>query len=211
MGAAPGGAGAAAGCSWEGYAYAGYRGPAVAAGVAARIAVLSAPAVSSGHVGAWVGFGGAGLGPGGSDEWIQAGVAGYPDGRSELYYEVVLPGSTQVTYVALRPLGVGGSALVAVVESALRPGYWRVLVDGRPVSPPIRLPGSHGAWRPLATAETWDGDQAACNRYRYGFSQLAVAPRPGGGWQAFPLREPIQDPGYRVLPARDGFTASSAW
>jgi hypothetical protein len=61
-----------------------------------------------------------------------------------------------------------------------------VLLDGKPVSPVIVLPGSHGSQRPIATAESWDGGVIGCNRFSYRFTGLAAATRLGGRWGAHP-------------------------
>jgi hypothetical protein len=62
----------------------------------------------------------------------------------------------------------------------------------------IYLPGSHGAWRPLATAESWNGDSlGTCNAFAFRFERIRVATRPGGGWT--PIRgRVLADAGYRV-------------
>src|SRR5262249_16867814 len=97
---------------------------------------------------------------------------------------------------------------IAVLELPGRNGWWRVLVDGRSVSPPLYLPGSHGAWPPVATSESWDGGQADCNnRFDYAFSGVAAAARPGGAWGAVPSWGVLQDAGFAVTPSADGFVA----
>jgi hypothetical protein len=197
-------------CGDGGYAYAGYESTTAAFGVAARLQLLDAPRVSNGHVAGWVGVGGPGMGPHGEDEWLQAGYAAFPDGRSELYYEYASPLTPAPVYVALRKLGPGETHAVAVEEVAGERGAWRVTVDGRAVSRAIRLPGSHGAWRPVATSESWDGGVRSCNDFAYAFRTVAIATRPGGGWRPFPLADRIQDRGYRVTRAAAGFTAEPA-
>jgi hypothetical protein len=79
-----------------------------------------------------------------------------------------------------------------------------VWVDGRPVSPPLHLRGSSGRWRPIATAEAWDGGRASCNRFSYGFEDVAVATGRGGGWKTFRSGHRFQDSGFRVLASRSG-------
>jgi len=197
-------------CGWEGYSYAGYRSPVQAYGVAGRLALRARADVRSGHVAAWLGVGGSGFAPGGGDAWVQAGLAGFADGRAELYYEYATPSMRKPRYVAVAPLAARAAHDVAVQERRARPGAWRVLVDGRPVGSPIVLPGSHGAWRPIATAESWDGGVRTCNRFAFDFSDVAVATAPGGRWRPFALTDPIQDPGYRVSPRASGFTARAA-
>lgn len=47
-------------------------------------------------------------------------------------------------------------------------------VDGMKVGDPVTLPGSHGLFQPVATAENWDGGVAgSCNRYDFDFSNSA--------------------------------------
>ena len=196
-------------CGYPGYSYAGFQSATPAYGVAGRVTARSAPDVQSGHVAAWVGVGGSGMGPGGTDEWVQVGIAGHGDGGQELYYEYARPGMTDALYVSLGRVAVGEPHDVAVQERATQPGAWRVRVDGRPVGPLIVLPASHGAWRPIATAETWDGGIRGCNRYSYAFSNLAIATKPGGGWQPFSLAHPMQDPGFAVSARPSGFAAST--
>lgn len=196
-------------CGYAGYSYAGFQSPVAAYGVSGRLTALSAPVVANGHVAAWIGVGGAGLGPNGADEWLQVGIVGHPGGRSELYYEYAAPGANEPVFVTLGAVAPGESHDVAVQERASQPGAWRVWLDGQRVSPPIVLPGSHGAWRPIATAETWDGGTRGCNRYGYDFMTLAIATRPGGGWQPFPLTQLLQDPGFTVSARASGFSAST--
>jgi hypothetical protein len=196
-------------CGYSGYSYAGFQSPVTAYGVSGRLTALTPAGVGSGHVAAWIGVGGAGMGPNGSDVWLQIGIAGYPNGRSELYYEYATPGMTDATYVSLGWASPGVAHDVSVQERATQPGAWRVWLDGQSVSPAIVLPGSHGAWRPIATAETWDGGIRGCNRYGYDFSSLAIATKLAGGWQAFPLTRMIQDPGFSVSARASGFAAST--
>jgi len=197
-------------CGWEGYSYAGYQSPVQAYGISGRLALRARADVRNGHVAAWIGVGGSGLAPGGGDAWLQVGISGFADGRAELYYEYVTPSMPKPRYVTIRPLALGETHNVAVQERPAQLGAWRVLVDGRRASPSILLPGSHGAWRPIATAESWDGGTRTCNRFAYDFSNLAVATSYGGGWQPFALTDPIEDPGYRVSPRASGFVASAA-
>jgi hypothetical protein len=163
------------------------------------LTALTEPAVANGHVAAWVGVGGAGQGPGGSDAWLQVGlsaVAGVDD--SGLYYEVVRPGKPP-RYTFLGDVRPGEAHDVAVLEVAGRPGTWRVWVDGKARTAAIALPGSSGRWRPIATAETWDGGRRVCNRFDFSFARVRVAGRPGGSWRPFVGAERFQDPGYRVV------------
>ena len=196
------------GC-WSGYSYAGVQSPSSSYGVSGTIAMLTAPAVANGHVAAWVGVGGAGLGPGGSDEWVQVGIARDAGAGDTLYYEVKRPGDTTAQYVALGPVAAGETHKIAVLERGGRRDAWHVWVDGARVSPALVLPGSHGAFQPIATAESWDGGASVCNRYAYSFGDLAVATTPGGSWQPFQLAHVLRDPAYQLTLRAAGFTASS--
>lgn len=193
-----------------GYSYAGFQSPTAAYGISGRVMLSSAPTVQGGHVAAWIGVGGTGLGPNATDEWVQVGVAGFPDGRSELYYEYQLPDQPKPTYVALARVSPGVPHDVAVYERPTQQNAWRVMVDGIKVSQPIVLPGSHGAWRPIATSESLDGGAQLCNSLAYDFSNLAVATTYGGGWQPFALARPLLDDGYRLVPRSSGFATSAA-
>jgi hypothetical protein len=195
--------------SCDSYSYAGFLNPQAAFGVSGRLTLSAAPVVIDGHVGAWIGVGGAGMGPNGSDAWVQAGISGFPDGHSELYYEVQLPGQKSPQYVSLGRVAPGESHDVAVYERPTQQNAWRVVVDGVKVSAPIVLPGSHGVWRPIATTENWDGGTGACNRFAYDFSNLAVATQQGGGWQPFALTRALQDAGLKLSARSSGFAASA--
>ncbi len=189
---------AAAACGLSGYSYAGVEASRPASGVSARLTALAAPVVQSGHVAAWVGVGGAGAAPDGSDEWLQAGLSASPFGASELYYEVAQPGSDPQYVTIAADVPAGATHAVSVLEVKGHPGTWRVWVDGSPVTGPIALPGSHGAWNPIATAESWDGGTPSCNGFSYRFDDVRLAAQPGGSWQALRSGTWLQDPGYRV-------------
>jgi hypothetical protein len=208
--AAGGSSPAHAACGAGGYSYAGVRAGAPAHGISARLTALRKPNVQNGHVAAWVGVGGVGLGPGGSNEWLQAGIAAFPSGASELYFEVALPGRKPVFVTLRRNVPQGSSHVIAVVEDPSRPGAWQVRLDGRVASSSIFLPGSHGAWAPVATSETWDGGVPSCNSYMYRFDQVRLATTPGGGWTTLTGGVRLQDPGYRVLRESFGFVADGA-
>jgi hypothetical protein len=195
---------------WAGYSYDGVQSPTRAFGVSGQITLDQRSSVSAGHVAAWIGVGGAGLGPGGSDEWVQAGIAHDAGGQDLLYYEFKRPGDASPTYVTL---GVAQPAVphsFVVYERASQRDAWRVMLDGQKVSGPIVLPGSHGAFQPVATAENWDGGVAGtCNRYAFDFSSLAVESQYGSGWQAFDLSRVLRDPAYALSLRASGFTATS--
>lgn len=185
---------ASGGCGTSGYSYAGFQHARAAPGIRATVTPLERPEVESGHVAAWVGVGGRGQGAGGTDAWIQIGISTFSDGASQLYYEV----NRNRTGPRYTPLGVAVGVLhrVAVRELASRRGWWRAWLDGKPVSPAVHLPGS-GRWRPIATAEAWDGGRRVCNRFAYRFAAVAVVTR--GSWSSFVVGHRFQDAGYRVV------------
>jgi hypothetical protein len=195
---------AAASCASYPYTYAGISSSNARFGVAARISAVRQPNVLKGHVAAWVGVGGLGLGPHSTDEWLQVGISAKPGRSPALYYEVALP-HQPARYVELqRDVPVGRAYDVAVLESRRYPGSWRVWVNGTKMTRPIYLPGSHGAWGPIATAESWNSNHTGtCNAYAFRFSEVRVATEPGGDWRPFEGRV-LADAGYRLEHERDG-------
>lgn len=158
---------ASAGCGGLGYAYAGFVADGPADRVAASIRPLIEPEVRSGHVAAWVGIGGMGVGPRGEDAWLQTGISAFPDGRRELYVEIKLP-RRDASYLRLGRSG-SGTHRFGVIE--VRPNTWRAWLDGRPVTGPVVLPGSHGTWKPVVVAETRT-ESSRCNRYAFRFDRI---------------------------------------
>jgi hypothetical protein len=194
--AAPGRAQAA--CGSSGYAYAGLGASHRAYGVATWLQSVATPEVLSGHVAGWVGVGGPGAGPNGTDEWIQVGFSAFPGGSTSLYYEVALPHQAPQYHEVAAGLPAGSTHKVAVVELRTRRSWWSVVVDNHAVGDPVYLPASHGAWRPLATTETWGAGSFVCNRFSYRFGSVSVATRPGGGWQRLKSHYTFQNHGYRI-------------
>ena len=188
---------AAGASATDGYTYAGVEGWSATHGVAASLTATERPVVSAGHVAAWVGFGGFGAGPGGSDEWIQAGVSARPDGTLHAYYEVTLP-NKQPRYVQVgRSLRPHSPVRVVVFEVAHQPSWWRIWVDGRPVTAPIYLPGSRG-WSPTASGESWDGGTGAGNAFAFRFDRLRIVARRGGTWGPWSDTSAFHDAGAGV-------------
>jgi hypothetical protein len=171
-------------CGTGGYSYAGVASSTHAYGIGATITPLSGFNVLSGHVAGWVGVGGPRQGPNGSDEWLQVGFSGFPElAGNDLYYELALPGKTPTYHQLASNLPLGKAARIAVLEMHKRPNVWRVWLNGTAVSQPIYMPGSHGRWSPIATAESWDGGTAStCNGFLYRFHRVSIAHVPGGGW-----------------------------
>jgi hypothetical protein len=206
------GAGNALACGSSGYTYAGLASTARAHGVSARVTAIGAPVVQNGHVAGWIGVGGPKEGPNGADEWLQVGFSGFAGtDRSSLYYEVTRPGTAPTYREVESDLPVGTVRRLAVLEQSGKPNWWRIWVDGQPVGQPIYLPGSHGAWRPVATAESWGGGQSAvCNGFAYRFDEIAVARQPGGSWQRLAGASRILSSGFRLSqPSAASFVAAS--
>lgn len=185
-------------CGKAGYSYAGFRSADRGHGVRATLVALTRPSVSDGHVAAWVGVGGAGLGPHGSDQWLQVGLAAFNGSGSRLYFEVTTGGAAPRYHEIDSSVAPGQRSRVAVLEMSTRPSWWRVWVNGKPVSSPIHMPGSSGRFHPIATAETWDGGVRGCNRFAYRFGSLRVASSRGGCWKPFVRAQRFLDHGYRV-------------
>ena len=193
-----GGAARAVACGNNtGYSYAGIGAPTRAYGISALISPLDAFDIINGHVAGWVGVGGPGEGPNGSNEWIQVGYAGFPSiTGSDIYYEVAQPGRYPTFHQVSAGLGIGTATKVTVLEMHGRADWWRVWVNHKPASPPIRLAGSHGRWTPIATAESWDGGTGgACNNFLYSFERVKIAHRPDGLFHRF-------SGGYKITSAK---------
>ena len=170
---------AASACGESGYSYAGVGAPTWGSGISAVITPLGPFAISNGHVAGWVGVGGPGQGPNGADEWLQIGLSGFPGFYTDVYYEVTLPGQNPVYNEVVQNPPAGHPYRFSVLED--QPNYWRVWMNGQPVSPSYYLPQSHNKFMPIATAESWDGGTGgACNNFLYSFQRVKVAHRPGG-------------------------------
>lgn len=143
---------------------------------------------------------------------MQVGLASFPGSPRNLYYEVKRPGSDIAFKLLEETIGSSELRRVAVVELGGRANWWRVWVNGRPASRPIHLPGSTARWRPIATAEAWDGGSGVCNRFAFRFERVEVAAAPGGSWTRFRSGARFQDKGYRIslLDTTTSFVAASA-
>lgn len=188
----------------EGYAYAGHQATAVAHGIRATITATAAPSVGAGHVAGWVGVGGPGQGAGGRTMWLQVGLASLPNTPTMLYAEITRAGADPVFVPLRQDVKVGESHRVAVLELASRPSWWRAWVDGRPATEPVHLSGSSARWRPIATAESWNGGQQVCNTFAFRFDGVGVATAAGGAWQPFAPGYRFQDSGFAVRRLSDG-------
>lgn len=189
-----------AGCGGDAgsaYAYAGYQADSTAHGVRATITTLSIPRVGAGHVAAWIGVGGRESGPGGADTWLQAGVAARSGEKPFVYAEVVRQGRAQLRTIA-SDVAPGRAYRIAVLEIRQRPGWWRIWVDGSPAVDAIRLQGSDGGWKPMATAESWNGGGQGCNSFAFRFQEVALAGTRGGSWRQFSPGRRFLDDGFRL-------------
>ena len=182
----------------QGYAYAGHQATKVAHGVRATIASTVQANVVAGHVAGWIGVGGPGQGAGGETVWLQVGIASMPDTPTMVYAEITRDGQDPVFVPLLQGIAVGESHRVAVLEMAGRPNYWRVWLDGAAVTEPILLANSTNRWRPIATAESWNGNRAVCNRFGFRFDGVGVASSNGGSWRAFRPGAQFLDRGFAV-------------
>jgi hypothetical protein len=169
----------------NGYSYARIAASRNAFGISAQIAPTSAFDILNGHVAAWVGVGGPGQGSRGSNEWLRVGYAGFPGiTGSDIYYEVALPGQYPKYHELSTGVAVGTYTKVTVLEMHNRPNLWRVWVNHKPVSKPIRLPESNDGLMATATSESWDGGTGGmCNDSPYSFRHVSIARAPGGDWQ----------------------------
>jgi hypothetical protein len=182
----------------SGYTYAGHQSDTRGHGVRAMIALTRAPSVAAGHVAGWVGVGGPGQGANGGDAWIQAGVASLPGMEPFIYAEVTREGKDPEFILVEEGVAVGRSHRLAVLEVAGRPGWWKVWVDGHPVTEPVRLAGSSGRWAPIATAESWNGGEPSCNSFAFRFERVSVAYGGGGAWRPFVSGYRFRDGSYKV-------------
>lgn len=186
-------------CGAGEFAYAGFQADTTAHGVRTTIAPLSVPNVEDGHVAGWIGVGGVDASPGGKAEWLQTGLASFsPYNTIYLYYEVTIAGRT--TYHEIKTdVKPGEKHDLALLEVRGHNSTWRVWVDGKPVSPAIRLPKSHDNWYPQALAENWNGGTGTCNSYAYRFTNVRLAHANGGAWKTLKERSLFEDPGYQVV------------
>jgi hypothetical protein len=168
-----------------GYSYTGHQAASRSHGVRATISLTRRPSVAAGHVAGWVGVGGRGQGANGGDAWIQAGIASLRGLGTVVYAEITREERGRELVLVDRHVDVGRAYRLAVVEVARRPGWWQVLVDGEPVTRPVRMRGSSGRWAPIVTAESWNGGTPACNGFGFRFERVAVSRARNGSWRPF--------------------------
>jgi hypothetical protein len=181
-----------------GYAYAGRQATTVSHGIRATITPTTSATVFAGHVAGWIGVGGPGQGSHGETLWLQVGVTSIPDTPTMLYAEITRSGQQPVFLPLIQGVAVGESHRVAVLEMSNRPNWWRVWLDGQPATDPILLANSTNRWRPIATAESWNGGRQVCNRFAFRFDGVGVATATGGSWRPFTPGYLFQDRGFGV-------------
>ncbi len=155
----------------------------------------------SGHVAAWVGVGGIHEARGGASAWLQAGIAAFPGRGLRLYVEAVSFRRPR-RFVDLGPAATGRQYRFEV--TAVGRDLWQASVDGRVVATPAYLPTGGGAWRGVATAESWATGRAPCAAFGYRFE--AVSTLGATGWR--PLAN-AQLVGRGVSRDRAGFSSVS--
>ncbi len=191
------GAAAAAPASCPQYSYAGLQSPAAVNGIEATVTAVGEPQVAWGHIGGWIGVGGPGQGPNGTDAWVQVGLSSFADDKgSRIYYEITVPHVKPHYSEVDTNVAPGESHRLAIRELPTARGWWRVLVDDRPVSVAVRMPGSHGHWKAQAFGESWNGGQNVCNVFDYTFAGVQIAE--AGSWLPLTGAQLVQDPAYRI-------------
>jgi hypothetical protein len=197
----------AASCTPKAYAYAGLVSNVAAMGIEATVTAVTAADVTSGHVAGWIGVGSPKAGPAKQPEWLQVGLNTQAGIGSELYAEITQPGHATRYLTLASGIAPGASYRLAVVELPGRPDVWHVLVNGKPATGLITLPGSK-AFQPMAMGESWSGGAAHCNGFRYRFDRLEVTRN--GSWQPLVSGSVLSDLGYKVVDrTKTGFTAIS--
>jgi hypothetical protein len=186
------------------YSYAGFAGDTAMSGVSATIEQDGALAVHSGHVAGWIGV----VDPSTDSSWLQVGLSALPgETTSAIYYEYAAPGHARVYRQVATGIAAGEPHTFAVVEQPAR-DTWVVTVDGRAVTPALRLPGSH-SWTAQVLGESWAGQQSGqCNAYSYGFAKVKLVST--AGHASGVSGRAIADPNYTVTGrTASGFVASS--
>ena len=197
-------------CTSATYAYAGLFSNRPGTGIEATITMLAHSVVTQGHVAGWIGVGGLNAGPKGTTEWLQAGLATTEDGKTVIYAESVRTDGAIPDYQTLVSHVVPGKPYqLAVRTLPNRPESWQVLLNGRPVTAGVKLPGSE-QFEPMAMSESWNGAPPPnCNGFSYRFAQLKIASR-DGVWSALSHTTPLANKGYKIIDRTvDGFTAHS--
>jgi hypothetical protein len=143
--------------------------------------------------------------------WLQTGYSAMMDWPQQIYYEVTLPKQGTRYHTVKAELSPGETHVLAVLEVKGTRGRWQVMLDGKPASPVITLPGSHGRFAPQVLAETWNAGTRSCNHYSYSFKEIRVARAPGGSW-TMPKAGYVwrNSQNQAIKTARDSFVARSS-
>jgi polysaccharide lyase-like protein len=185
----------AAPCGNPGYSYAGLLASQRVHGISASISAPLTPTVQSGDVSAWVGVGRAGVA--GKRGSIRAGLLASAGSPPQLFFEARRAATGEWVRFLGPQVAPGEAHRISIRENPRVPGYWRVRMDGRTVSGPIRLRRQARGKRALATAESWDGGAPTCNQFSFRFGPVKV--RRSGGWYRLAARRVLEDPGYAVV------------
>jgi hypothetical protein len=183
----------ASSCQPYNYSYGGVSFPNASHGIRAQITISSPPHVENGHLAAWIGIGGEGMGESGSDEWLQAGLASQKTetgGLIHYLYIETATGGAAAKETFIQNAEIGKSYLISILEVKNRPGWWRVWLNGEPISEPYHLSFSQylsPSPPPQVFAESWIETPQACNHFNYKFTHIAMAYQPGGAWKAASL------------------------
>jgi hypothetical protein len=204
-----GSAAPAASCTSATYAYAGLFSDRAGTGIEATVTMLAHAVVTQGHVAGWIGVGGLNLGQKGKTEWLQAGVATTADGKTAIYAETVQVGVIPDYQTLVSNVVPGRPYHLAVRTVPNRPEVWQVWLNGRPVTAPVKLPGSTH-FEPMAMSESWNGGPPpTCNGFAYRFAQLKIASK-SGVWSALTHTTLLANKGYKISHrTADGFVARS--
>jgi hypothetical protein len=193
-------------CGNPGYSYAGLLGSLPVHGISASISAPLTPTVQSGDVSAWIGVGRTRVtGRRGS---IRAGLLTLAGSTPQLFYDVRRYRTGEWHRFLGPTVNPGEAHRVSIREIPWRAGYWRVFMDGRRVSGPIKLMRQLRGKYALATAESWDGGTPTCNEFSFHFGPVRA--RQDGPWRRLRIRGVLQDPGYSVVRRSTAFVAENA-
>lgn len=180
-------------CGNPGYSYAGVVTPTPVHAIRAWVSAPVDPQVQSGDVSGWVGVGREHAR--GKRGILRVGLLTSAGGSSQLYYERRTSGGAWRRFLG-PTVAAGERHKVSLLEMPHRKAYWRVWIDGQPVSGQIHLRlARHGKYA-LATAESWDGGTPACNRLDYLFGPVMVR---AARWRRLRSTNILEDPGYAVV------------
>lgn len=190
-------------CGKPGYSYAGVATARPIHGIRAWLSAPLDPQVQSGDVSGWVAVGR--VRAAGKKGILRVGLLATVGGPTQLYYERRLGTGEWKRFVG-PTVAAGERHKVAIIEVPYRRTFWRIWIDGRPVTNPIHLGGRYGKYG-LAAGESWDGGTPTCNRLDYFFGPVTVR---GTRWHRLRSRQVVVDPGYTVVRRTYGvFTAKN--